>query len=130
MKCNVYLGLSAVILLTACATPIKPQYVSPVKYASLNCGQLQSEYDRLQRYIINGVEPETRSSIGFGLGVGGGWGHHGWGVSPTVTLGGGQSSNTQRTEKSRLLGEQDAIVQQANFKGCRIAKVDNSKLSS
>lgn len=119
------------LTLAGCATPIRPQYVSPVKYQSLNCGQLQSEYDRLQRYVVNGVEPETRSGVAYGVGIGGfGWGRRGWGISPSISVGGGQSSTTQRTEKSRLLGEQDAIVQQANFKGCRIATVDNSKLTS
>jgi hypothetical protein len=109
--------------LTACSShPVKATYVSPTQYQSFTCPQLHSEYKRLQQYIENGVETPKRTGMGVGIGLGGGWGSRsGWGLAPNVSVNLGQSSNTQRTELSRLLGQQDAIVQAAEFKGCPIA---------
>ena len=67
--------------LTGCATTVKPSYVSPTQYQALNCTQLQSEYDRIQHYLEQGVEPEKRTGVGVGVGVGGGWGRGGWGLA-------------------------------------------------
>lgn len=47
---------AATLLLSACATTVKPTYVSPTQYQSLSCQQLQSEYNRIQQYIDNGVQ--------------------------------------------------------------------------
>jgi hypothetical protein len=87
----------------------------------LSCQQLQSEYNRIQQYIDSGVQPPKRSGVGVGVGVGGGWGSHGgWGIGPSVSVNMGQSSNTKKTELARLLGEQEAVVQAAQFKNCPI----------
>jgi len=40
------------LLLGACATAVKPTYVSPTQYQALNCQQLQSEYSRIQQSIL------------------------------------------------------------------------------
>lgn len=109
--------------LTGCATTVKPSYVSPTQYQALNCTQLQSEYDRIQHYLEQGVEPEKCTGVGVGVGVGGGWGRGGWGFGPTFSVNLGQSSNTKRSEIAQLLGQQDAIVQAAHFKNCRILTV-------
>ena len=119
----IYLSVLAgsALLLSACATPVKPAYVSPAQYQALNCSQLQSEYNRIQQYIDNGVQPPKRTGVGVGVGVGGGWGSRGgWGIGPRVSVNMGQSSNTKKTELARLMGEQEAVVQAAKFKGCPI----------
>lgn len=108
-----------VLLLSGCATGnIKPAYVSPAQYQNWNCAQLHSEYARLTQYITDGVETPTRTGVGFGVGLGG-WGG-GWGVRPSVSVNVGQSSNSKRTEISKLYGQQDAIEQAASFKNCAI----------
>ena len=113
--------LGSTLLLGACATTVKPSYVSPTQYQALNCQQLQSEYNRIQQYIDSGVQPPKRTGIGVGVGVGGGWGSRGgWGIGPSVSVNMGQSSNTKKTELARLLGEQEAVVQAAQFKNCPI----------
>ena len=113
--------LGSTLLLGACATTVKPSYVSPTQYQALNCQQLQSEYNRIQQYIDRGVQPPKRSGVGVGVGVGGGWGSRGgWGIGPSVSVNMGQSSNTKKTELARLLGEQEAVVQAAQFKNCPI----------
>lgn len=113
------LGVAMMALLSACASTVKPTYVSPTQYQSFNCGQMQGEYNRIQQYIDNGVQPPKRTGVGVGVGVGGGWGSHGgWGIGPSISVNMGQSSNTKKTELARLLGEQEAIVQAARYKGC------------
>ena len=113
--------LGSTLLLGACATTVKPTYVSPTQYQALSCQQLQSEYNRIQQYIDSGVQLPKRSGVGVGVGVGGGWGSHGgWGIGPSVSVNMGQSSNTKKTELARLLGEQEAMVQAAQFKNCPI----------
>ncbi|RKG30718.1 hypothetical protein [Acinetobacter tianfuensis] len=117
----IYLSLLAgsALLLSACATTVKPTYVSPAQYQSFNCQQLQSEYKRIQQYIDNGVQAPKRTGVGVGLGLGGGWGSSGgWGFGPSVSVNMGQSSNTKKTELSRVMGEQEAVLQAAQFKGC------------
>ncbi|MDD2940524.1 MAG: hypothetical protein PHW49_07315 [Acinetobacter harbinensis] len=116
-----YLGLvlGSVVLFSACATTVKPTYISPTQYQAFNCTQLQSEYNRIQYYIDRGVQAPKRSGVGVGVGLGGGWGSRGgWGIGPSVSVNMGQSSNTKNTELARLLGEQEAIVQAAQFKNC------------
>ena len=121
MKGLYFLPLSVLtLLLGACATTVKPTYVSPTQYQSLNCQQLQSEYNRIPLYIENGVQTPKRTGVGVGVGLGGGWGRGGWGFGPSVSVNMGQSSNTKNTELSRVLGQQEAIVQAAQFKNCPI----------
>lgn len=120
---TIYLSLllGSTLVLGACATTVKPTYVSPTQYQALNCQKLQSEYNRIQQYIDNGVQTPKRTGVGVGVGVGGGWGSRGgWGIGPSVSVNMGQSSNTKKTELSRLLGEQEAVVQAAQFKNCPI----------
>lgn len=112
---KISLSIAALALLSACATPVKPTYVSPTLYQTLGCSQLQGEYNRIQQYIDNGVEPPKRTGVGVGVGLGGGWG-----IGPSVSVNMGQSSDTKRTELARLLGEQEAIVQAARYKNCPI----------
>ncbi len=82
MKGLYFLPLSVLtLLLGACATTVKPTYVSPTQYQSLNCQQLQSEYNRIQLYIENGVQTPKRTGVGVGVGLGGGWGRGGWGFT-------------------------------------------------
>lgn len=109
------IGLS---VLTACATTVKPSYVSPTQYQAMNCGQLNSEFQRIQQYINNGVQPAKRTGMGVGVGLGGGWGRGGWGFGPSISINMGQSSNTKNTELANLYGQQDAISQAAQFKNC------------
>jgi hypothetical protein len=108
------------MLLGACASTVKPAYVSPTQYQSLNCQQLQAEYNRIQQYIDNGVQTPKRTGVGVGVGLGGGWGKGGWGFGPSISVNMGQSMNTKNTELANVLGQQDAIVQAARFKGCPI----------
>ena len=112
--------LAASMLLGACASTVKPAYVSPTQYQSLNCQQLQAEYNRIQQYIDNGVQTPKRTGVGVGVGLGGGWGKGGWGFGPSISINMGQSMNTKNTELANVLGQQDAIVQAAQFKGCPI----------
>ena len=122
-KVYVSLLMASSVLLGACATTVKPTYISPTQYQALNCQQLQSEYNRIQQYVDNGVQPAKRTGVGVGVGVGlgGGWGSRGgWGIGPSVSVNMGQSSNTKKTELARLLGEQEAVVQAAKFKNCPI----------
>ena len=112
--------LAASVLLGACASTVKPAYVSPTQYQSLNCQQLQAEYNRIQQYIDNGVQTPKRTGVGVGIGLGGGWGKGGWGFGPSISINMGQSMNTKNTELANVLGQQDAIVQAAQFKGCPI----------
>ncbi|MGE8563978.1 MAG: hypothetical protein ACN6NM_09280 [Acinetobacter bohemicus] len=120
-KIYVSLCMASSVLLGACATTVKPTYISPTQYQALNCQQLQSEYNRIQQYVDNGVQPAKRTGVGVGVGLGGGWGSRGgWGIGPSVSVNMGQSSNTKKTELARLLGEQEAVVQAAKFKNCPI----------
>ncbi len=112
--------LAASMLLGACASTVKPAYVSPTQYQALNCQQLQAEYNRIQQYIENGVQTPKRTGVGVGVGLGGGWGRGGWGFGPSISVNMGQSMNTKNTELANVLGQQDAIVQAAKFKGCPI----------
>ena len=118
-KVNFLFWVSSALLLSACATTVKPTYVSPTHYQAFSCQQLQSEYNRIQDYIERGVEPTKRTGVGVGIGLGGGWGSDGdWGIGPAVSVNMGQSSDTRKTELARVLGEQEAIVQAARFKNC------------
>ena len=53
--------LATTLFLGACASTVKPAYVSPTQYQSLNCQQLQAEYNRIQHYIDNGVQTPKRT---------------------------------------------------------------------
>ena len=90
---------SNTLLLSACATTVKPTYVSPTQYQALNCQQLQAEYNRIQQHLDEGVPTAKRTGVGVGLGLGGGWSHGGgWGFGPSLSVNMGQSSNTKKTE--------------------------------
>ena len=111
-----------VAVLAGCATTVKPQYVSPTQYQSLNCQQLHAEYARIDQYIQRGVSVPKTSGVGVGVGVGGGFGSGGWGFGPSISVNMGQSQRTKNSELARVLGEQDAVAQAAQFKGCPIAR--------
>ena len=64
---KISLAISILSLLSACATTVKPTYVSPTHYQTLNCQQLQGEYNRIQQYLDNGVEPPKRTGVGVGV---------------------------------------------------------------
>ena len=110
----------AVWALAGCASgSVRPSYVPATHYQGLDCTALRAEYMRVDSYIRNGVETPKNVFSGIGLGAfgGGGWG---WGFSPSVTFNAGQSSSSERSVYARLLGERDAIAQQAQFKACPI----------
>lgn len=110
-------------LVAGCASgPVRPLYVPATHYQGLDCTALRAEYARIDTYLRNGVEAPKSvfSGIGLGLGAFGGGRGWGWGVSPSVTFNAGQSSTSERTVYARLLGERDAVAQQAQFKGCPI----------
>ena len=120
-KVYVSLLMASSVLLGACATTVKPTYISPTQYQALNCQQLQSECNRIQQYVYNGVQPAKRTGVGVGVGLGGGWGSRGgWDKGQSITVNMGQSYNTKKTESARLLGEQEAVVEAAKFKNCPI----------
>ena len=72
-KFYVSLCMASSVLLGACATTVKPTYISPTQYQALNCQQLQSEYNRIQQYVDNGVQPAKRTGVGVGVGLGQSW---------------------------------------------------------
>lgn len=115
---NIALVASAVVLLAGCASTAKPTYVSPTQYQSLNCAQINDEFNRIQTYINNGVQTPKSSGVGVGLGVGAGYGSGGWGIGPTISVNMGQVLGSKNTELSRLYGQQDALTQAAQFKNC------------
>lgn len=118
---HVLLGCSAILLMTGCNSmqSVKPIYISPAQYQALSCPHLQSEYTRIQQHIEQGVEADRRNHMGVGLGLGAGWGSRGgWGLIPNISVNLGQTSSTKRTELARILGQQEAVVQAAKFKGC------------
>lgn len=109
-------------LVAGCASsPVRPLYVPATNYQGLDCTALRAEYARIDTYLRNGVETPKNvfSGVGLGLGAFGGSGF-GWGFSPSVTFNAGQSSSSERTVYARLLGERDAVAQQAQYKGCPI----------
>lgn len=123
MKIKILAVATTFTLLAACSTTnVKPTYVSPAQYQALDCHQLQTEYQRIDDYIANGVQgSSSRVGTGIGIGLGGGWSSGGgWGVIPSVSISMGQSTSTKRSETARLLGERDAIAQASRFKNCPV----------
>jgi hypothetical protein len=118
--------LLTLLTLSGCATSVKPLYVSPTQFQALNCQQLHAEYARIADYIQRGVSAPKSRGVGVGLGVGGGFGSGGWGFGPTISVNMGQSQTTKNTELARVLGEQEAVAQAAQFKGCPIAAAKKS----
>ncbi len=117
-KMKLIVAATTILSLVGCASAVKPTYVSPVQYQSMNCEQISTEFERIQQYIQDGVQTPKRTGVGVGLGLGGGWGRGGWGFGPSISVNMGQSSNTKNTELSRLYGQQDALTQAAKFKNC------------
>jgi hypothetical protein len=115
-------SIAATTLFGCASKPIQPTYVPVTDYQSLDCNGLQAEYTRIDTYLRNGVEEPHSifSGVGFGLGAFGGSGF-GFGVVPSLTFNAGQSSSGSHTVYSRLLGQRDAVSQQAKLKGCPIA---------
>jgi hypothetical protein len=115
-----WLPAVAVVMLMGCAIqPVKPLYVSAAQYQSFDCGQLRAEHARISLYLKNGVDVPSQRSVGVGFGLGGVLGHGG-GIVPSISIHMGQSSNSPRTEYAKLLGQQEAVVQAAAFKGCAL----------
>ena len=54
-KITIAFLMGTTLLLSACATTVKPTYVSPTQYQALNCQQLQAEYNRIQQHLDEGV---------------------------------------------------------------------------
>src|SRR5690606_28243372 len=118
---KISLSIAALALLSACATTVKPTYASPTFYQTLGWSQLQGEYNRIQQYIDNGVEPPKRTGVGVGVGLGGGCGSRGgWGIGPRVSVNMAQSADTKRAEQAGLLVEQAEIGQATRHKICAI----------
>jgi len=117
----VVVGVAAASLFGCASQPVQPTYIPVTDYQLLDCNGLRTEYARIDSYLRNGVdEPHSIfSGIGFGLGAFGGSGF-GWGWSPSVTFSAGQSSSGTHAAYARLLGQRDAVSQQAQLKGCPI----------
>lgn len=115
------MGLAVVSLAGCASAPVQPTYVPVTDYQDLSCDGLHAEYARIDQYIQKGVT-ENRSvfsGVGLGLGVFGGSGF-GVGFSPSVTFGAGQSTSSPHAAYARLLGQREAVSQQAKLKGCPI----------
>ena len=85
----------------------------------LSCQQLQSEYNRIQQYIDNGVQTQKYR---YGC-----WSWTRWwlgtrwlGIRSIYFCKHGTVFFNENTELSRVLGQQEAIVQAAQFKNCPI----------
>ena len=119
---NALLASASIFALSGCASTgnITPQYIPPSTYQSYDCQALNQEYVRVNSYVnATRNEQSTLSSTGVGVGVSAGR----WGISPNVSFGVGQSSNTKARDAklSRLYGERDAIVQSARIQRCSFA---------
>lgn len=120
----------AMTLLVGCATgPVRPAYVSPAQYQTMDCEALRLEFNRIGQMLVQGVEPAQRHAMGVGVGLGGVLGHGG-GVYPSVSVRMGQSQNSVRTEIANLLGQRDALAQASRFKNCPQTLPLNSELPS
>lgn len=117
-------AVALIAVLAGCATTVKPEYVSPTLYQGLNCQQLHAEYARIDQYIQRGVSAPKTTGVGVGLGMGGGWSSRGWGFGPSISVNMGQSQRSNNSELARVLGQQDAVAQAAQFKGCPIARAN------
>jgi hypothetical protein len=118
--CTVVVSIAVVSLFGCASKPIQATYVPVSDYQSLDCAGLRAEYTRIDTYLRNGVDKPNSifSDVGFGLGAFGG---SGFGVSPSVTLSAGKSLAGTHAVYARLLGQRDAISQQAQLQGCPIA---------
>jgi hypothetical protein len=117
--CAVVVSVAAASLFGCASKPIQATYVPVTDYQSLDCAELRAEYTRIDSYLRHGVdEPRSVfSGVGFGLGAFGG---SGFGWSPRVMFSAGQSSSGTHAVYARLLGQRDAVSQQAQLKGCSI----------
>ncbi len=117
LKFNVLaiLGVSTLWLAGCAGKPVRPTYVSPTKFQAFGCSQLVSEYNRIGDYLRTGVEAPTRDfrNMGIGMTIG-----RGGRVYPTIDMNMGSSNTSPRTIYAQLLGEQQAVAQAAQFKGC------------
>jgi hypothetical protein len=116
------LATAGIFALSGCASTgnITPQYIPPSTYQSYDCQALNQEYVRVTNYVnATRNEQSTLSSTGVGVGVSAGR----WGISPNISFGVGQSSNTKARDAklSRLYGERDAIIQSARIQRCSFA---------
>lgn len=110
-------AVSAVTLMVAgCASaPVKPTYVSSAVYKDYTCAQLEQEYRRVNEHVrTTSTERKGFDMTGIGVGITAGRG----GVYPSVSVGMGRGSDSSNPRLSRLLGERDAVVESARFKGC------------
>ncbi len=75
-KITIAFLMGSTLLLSACATTVKPTYVSPTQYQALNCQQLQAEYNRIQQHLDEGVPTAKRTGVG--VGARSGWWMESW----------------------------------------------------
>jgi hypothetical protein len=117
--CAVIVSVAAASLYGCASKPIQATYVPVTDYQSLDCAALRAEYARIDSYLRHGVDqPQSVfSGVGFGIGAIGG---SGFGWSPRVMFSAGQSSSGTHAVYARLLGQRDAVSQQAQLKGCSI----------
>lgn len=108
-------GSLAVFVLVGCQSMPKPTYVSSSVYKDYTCAQLHDEYRRVNHVIRNTSNTgDFLSTTGIGIGLHGGSG----GIYPTVSVGMGANRQNNNPELSRLLGEREAMMASAKFKGC------------
>ena len=113
---------ASIVALSGCATTsnIAPQYVPPNTYQSYDCNALAQEYQRVERYVeATQKQQSTLSATGVGVGISAGR----WGISPNISFGLGQSTDSKARDAklSRLYGEADAIIQSARIQRCSFA---------
>jgi hypothetical protein len=125
----VALAIGAALLgLVGCAAkPIKPTYVPATDYQSMNCEGLRAEYGRVNSHIEQGTTEKSSLFSGVGVGVGAFGGSGGWGIGPSLSFGVGKQTSGSDAAYARLLGQREAVSQQAVLQGCPIAPPVKSK---
>ncbi len=112
--------VAATLLLGACATTVKPTYVSPTQYQSLSCQNCKVNITVFNNISIMAYKLQKAQVWVLGLDlVVAGDEAVGDSVHPSLLIW-GNLLNTKNTELSRVLGQQEAIVQAAQFKNCPI----------
>ena len=106
--------LAASMLLGACASTVKPAYVSPTSTSRSIASSCRQSTTVSSSILIMACRHQN-VQVWAGVGLGGGWGKGGWGFGPSISVNMGQSMNTKNTEFANVLGQQDAIVQAARF---------------
>ena len=114
MKKVVSLSLIAIVMMSGCAhkaEDISAAYVSPMRYSSYSCEQLENEMDRLSHRLSEVADAQNkahkRDVVATTVGMVLFW--------PALFF---LASGDKAQELSRLKGEYDAIMEAGNRKNC------------